>query len=337
MYNIMICDDSAFMRKIFSDTVNNDPQLKAQITAHNGKDALKKLEREDIDLLMLDVEMPKMNGLETLEAVKDKYPELPVIMVSALDNRETVFKALDLGAFDFIPKPSGSISLNIDSIKEELIRKIKAALGAKKVSKQKNRKKYNLKSKDKFPIVAVGSSSGGPKALTEVFSAIPENFPAAFVIVQHMPPKFTETLAQRLDRVSGLSIKEADEGDQLKAGTGLLAPGDYHLEIDSRAKVKLNQKERKHGVRPCVDYMMQSLAKHFDGDRLLGVVLTGMGHDGAEGMDKIVSAGGYGIIESKETALVYGMPSSVAKLGAYHEIKKIDEIGSRIIDIVEGN
>jgi len=152
-----------------------------------------------------------------------------------------------------------------------------------------------------------------------------------------MPPKFTETLAQRLDRVSGLSIKEADEGDQLKAGTGLLAPGDYHLEIDSRAKVKLNQKERKHGVRPCVDYMMQSLAKHFDGDRLLGVVLTGMGHDGAEGMDKIVSAGGYGIIESKETALVYGMPSSVAKLGAYHEIKKIDEIGSRIIDIVEGN
>jgi len=285
---------------------------------------------------MLDVEMPKMNGLQTLEAVKDKYPDLPVIMVSALDNRETVFKALDLGAFDFIPKPSGSISLNIDSIKEELIRKIKAALGTKKVKKKKVSKKSSLGSANKFPIIAVGSSSGGPKALTQLFSDIPDNFPGAFVIVQHMPPGFTETLAQRLDRVSGVSIKEAAEGDRIKAGTGILAPGDYHLEIDSRGRARLNQKDRKHGVRPCVDFMMQSLAENFNGDRLLGVVLTGMGHDGGEGMDKLVSAGGYGIIESKETALVYGMPSSVAKRGAYHEIKKIDEIGSRITELVEG-
>lgn len=336
MHKIMICDDSAFMRKIFSDTVNNDPQLKVETTAHNGRDALKKLKREDIDLLMLDVEMPKMNGLETLEAVKELYPELPVIMVSALDNRETVFKALDLGAFDFIPKPSGSISLNIDSIKEELIVKIKAAL---KSRKEQSRKKFNrkkIKSSSQFPIIAVGSSSGGPRALTTLFSEIPANFPASFVIVQHMPAGFTETLAQRLDRISGLDIKEAEKGDSLKAGTGILAPGDYHLEIDSRAKAKLNQKERKHGVRPCVDHMLTSLAKNFAGERLLGVILTGMGHDGAEGMDKLVSAGGYGIIESKETALVYGMPSSVAKIGAYHEIKKIDEIADRLIEIVEG-
>ncbi|MEC9490334.1 MAG: chemotaxis response regulator protein-glutamate methylesterase [Halanaerobiales bacterium] len=332
----MVCDDSAFMRKIFSDTVNNDPQLKVETTAHNGRDALKKLKRENIDLLMLDIEMPKMNGLETLKTVKDLYPELPVIMVSALDNRETVFKALDLGAFDFIPKPSGSISLNIDSIKEELIVKIKAAL---KSRKEQNRKKMNrkkIKKPSHFPIIAVGASSGGPRALTTLFSEIPDNFPAAFVIVQHMPAGFTETLAQRLNRISGLDIKEAEKGDRLKAGTGILAPGDYHLEIDSRAKVRLNQNERRHGVRPCVDHMLTSLTENFAGDRLLGVILTGMGHDGAEGMDKLVSAGGYGIIESRETALVYGMPASVAKIGAYHEIKKIDEIADRLIEIVEG-
>jgi two-component system chemotaxis response regulator CheB len=336
MHKIMICDDSAFMRKIFSDTVNKDPQLKVETTAHNGRDALKKLKKENIDLLMLDVEMPKMNGIETLKSVKELYPELPVIMVSALDNRETVFKALDLGAFDFIPKPSGSISLNIDSIKEELIIKIKAALQTKKEHSRKKLKRNKINNSNKFPIIAVGSSSGGPRALTTLFSEIPDNFPAAFVIVQHMPAGFTETLAQRLNRISGLEIKEAEKGDRLEAGCGILAPGDFHLEIDSRGRTKLNQKERRHGVRPCVDYMMTSLAQNFAGERLLGVILTGMGHDGAEGMDKLVSAGGYGIIESKETALVYGMPSSVAKIGAYHEIKKIDEIADRLIEIVEG-
>jgi two-component system chemotaxis response regulator CheB len=151
-----------------------------------------------------------------------------------------------------------------------------------------------------------------------------------------MPAGFTETLAERLNNVSGLKIKEAEAGDRLKPGHGLLAPGDFHLEIDAQGIVKLDKRDRMHGVRPCVDYMMQSIAQNFDGERLLGVILTGMGHDGAEGMSEIVNKGGYGIIESKETALVYGMPSSAVKAGAYHEIKRIDEIGSRITEIVEG-
>ena len=141
---------------------------------------------------------------------------------------------------------------------------------------------------------------------------------------------------QRLNNISGLKIKEAEVGDRLKPGHGLLAPGDFHLEINAQGRVKLNKKDRQHGVRPCVDYMMKSIADNFDGDRLLGVILTGMGHDGAEGMSAIVNEGGYGIIESKETALVYGMPSAAAKAEAYHEIKRIDEIGRRITEIVEG-
>lgn len=340
MIKVMICDDSAFMRKIFSDTVEKDPELKVSITAYNGLDALNKLKKYEVDVLMLDIEMPKLNGLETLEKVKSKYPNLPVIMVSALDNSETVFKALELGAFDFIPKPSGSISLNIDSIKEELIMKIKASLQKNSATtstlsrKAKTKKKFK-KSKD-FPIVAVGSSSGGPRALNKLFESIPKNSPAAFVIVQHMPPGFTKTLAARLDRVSGLKVKEAEAGDQIKPGHGLLAPGDYHLEINAQGKVELNQKDRIHGVRPCVDYMMESLAKNFAGERLIGVILTGMGHDGAEGMSALVKNGAYGIIESKETALVYGMPSATVKAGAYHEIKRIEEIGARITEILEG-
>ena len=336
MLKVLICDDSAFMRKIFSDTIEKDTELKVAATAYNGQDALRKLKKIDVDLLMLDVEMPKLNGLETLEIVKDKYPEIPVIMVSALDNRETVFRALELGAFDFIPKPSGSISLNIDSIKEELLRKLKAAADSNGGAKNKRLQKKVINQNGAFPIVAVGSSSGGPRALNKLFSDIGENSPAAFVIVQHMPAGFTETLAERLNNISGLKIKEAAEGDRLRPGHGLLAPGDYHLEIDGQGRVRLNQKERLHGVRPCVDYMMKSLAEHFSGERLLGVILTGMGHDGAEGMSAIVNNGGYGIIESKETALVYGMPSAAVKAGAYHEIKRIDEIGSRITEIVEG-
>ncbi|RAK08571.1 two-component system chemotaxis response regulator CheB [Halanaerobium saccharolyticum] len=336
MLKVLICDDSAFMRKIYSDTIEKDPDLEVAATAYNGQDALRKLKKIDVDLLMLDVEMPKLNGLETLEIVKDKYPKIPVIMVSALDNRETVIKALELGAFDFIPKPSGSISLNIDSIKEELLLKLKAAADSNDTFKAKKVKKRVIKNSSSFPIVAVGASSGGPRALNTLFEDIAENSSAAFVIVQHMPAGFTETLAERLNNISGLKIKEAEEGDTLKPGHGLLAPGDFHLEIDAQGRVKLNKKDRRHGVRPCVDYMMQSLAEHFDGDRLLGVILTGMGHDGAEGMSAIVNKGGYGIIESKETALVYGMPSSAVKAGAYHEIKRIDEIGKRITEIVEG-
>ncbi len=336
MIKVLICDDSAFMRKIFSDTIEADPKLTVIDTSYNGNDALRKLDRYNVDVLMLDIEMPELNGIETLEIVSEKYPDLPVIMVSALDNRETVFRALEMGAFDFIPKPSGSISLNIDSIKEELILKIKAAAkGQTPAPEMKKEKNNQSKAKGNFPVIAVGSSSGGPKALNKLFSAFPENFPAAFVIVQHMPAGFTETLAARLNSISGLKISEAKEGDKLQPGTALLAPGDFHLRIDNKDKVVLSKEERYMGVRPCVDYMMESTAEIY-GKRLIGVVLTGMGRDGARGMKKIVDNGGYGIIESKETALVYGMPGAVAKIGGYHEIKPLYEIGSRIINMVEG-
>ncbi|KXS48327.1 two-component system, chemotaxis family, response regulator CheB [Halanaerobium congolense] len=334
MLKVMICDDSAFMRKIFSDTVESDSELTVIDTAYNGQNLLDKLEKNKADLLMLDIEMPVLNGLETLKIVKEKYSDLPVIMVSALDNSETVFKALDLGAFDFIPKPGGSISLNIDSIKEELISKLKAAHQSKK--ERVTKPVQITKQIKEFPIVAIGTSSGGPRALTTLLSDIPDNFPAAFVIVQHMPAGFTKTLAERLNTVSGLNIKEAETGDKLEKGKGLLAPGDYHLEINHKGKVELNQKPKEHGVRPSVDYMLKSLARNFNKKRITACILTGMGRDGAAGMKELITGGAYGIIEAKESALVYGMPSAAAAKGAYDEILNINDIAARLIEIVEG-
>ena len=351
MINVLVIDDSAFMRRLFTKTINNDPNLNVIDTARNGKKGLKKIKELKPDVITLDVEMPIKNGLETLEEIVKMDNPVQVIMVSAVDNRETVLTALDLGAFDFIPKPSGSISLNIDEIKENLIQKLKTAAEYKgrkikdedeietpkplsyKSSKKKTSHNTSKSNKD-FPVIAVGSSSGGPKALKKFITAFPNNFPGAIIIVQHMPAGFTKSLADRLDQESNLNVKEAEENDTLKPGLTLIAPGGKHLEIKGNGKITLNEKETKWGVRPCVDYMMQTLAPVYK-ENIIGVILTGMGHDGAEGMEAIKDFNGYGIVEDKSTALVYGMPSSTIKKGAYDEILPLNKIPAQIIDLIE--
>lgn len=347
MIKVLVIDDSAFMRRLFTKTINNDSELKVIDTARNGKKGLAKINKLNPDVITLDVEMPVKNGIETLQEIvkMDKPPQ--VIMVSAVDNRETVLTALDLGAFDFIPKPSGSISLNIDDIKESLIQKLKTAADNKnnkikdkddiqnpKPVTYKKSKRKSKKNKNDFPIIAVGSSSGGPKALKKFITAFPDNFPGAIIIVQHMPAGFTKSLADRLDQESKLNVKEAEENDTLKPGLTLIAPGGKHLEFDKNGKITLNKKDTKWGVRPCVDYMMETLAPIYQ-DNIIGVILTGMGHDGAEGMESIKKYNGYGIVEDKSTALVYGMPSSTIKKGAYDEILPLNEIPAQITDIIE--
>lgn len=347
MKKVLVIDDSAFMRRLFTKTINNDPELEVIDTARNGKKGLEKIKKLKPDVITLDVEMPVKNGIETLEEIVKMDNPVQVIMVSAVDNRETVLTALDLGAFDFIPKPSGSISLNIDDIKENLIQKLKTAAdykGSKIKDKDnlkhpepityKSSKRKNKKTKGDFPIIAVGSSSGGPKALKKFITAFPNNFPGAIIIVQHMPAGFTKSLADRLDQESNLNVKEAEKNDNLKPGSTLIAPGGKHLEFDQNGKVTLNKKDTKWGVRPCVDYMMETLAPIYK-DNIIGVILTGMGHDGAEGMEAIKKYNGYGIVEDKSTALVYGMPSSTIKKGAYDKILPLNQIPAQITKIIE--
>ncbi|QTL96654.1 chemotaxis-specific protein-glutamate methyltransferase CheB [Iocasia frigidifontis] len=341
MIKVMVVDDSLFMRQIFKNTIEESDDLKVIATASNGAKALKKLEDIKPDVITMDVEMPEKNGLETLrEIMKLKHP-IPTIMISAMDDRETVMKALELGAFDFIPKPDGSVSMNIDDITKSLILKIKAAarmepkdpLKIKPITPYKS-KISRKKPKKNFPIIAIGTSSGGPKALKAVLPVIPAGFPAALLIVQHMPAGFTTSFANRLNQESAITVKEAAEGDTMTPGLALLAPGNYHMQINKQGKVVLNQWATKWGVRPCVDYMMTSTSRHFK-DRVIGVILTGMGSDGAEGMKNIKKNNGFGIVEDRSTALVYGMPGSTIKANAYDEILPLHQIPFKIIELVE--
>lgn len=340
MTKILIVDDSAFMRQIFKKIIENEPGLTLVGTARHGKQALQMIPKLKPDVITLDIEMPVKNGLETLEEIMRLEKPIPTIMCSSLDDRETVLKALELGAFDFIPKPSKSLTLKISEIAHDLTIKIKAAaILDKKPSTVKpvtllKKKIHKAKSPDQYPIIAIGTSSGGPKALKAIIPAFPADLPAAILIVQHMPPGFTASLAKRLDQNSAIKVKEAMEDDQLQPGLALIAPGGYHLEVTDNNHILLNQKPTKWGVRPCVDYMLISASQVFT-HRMIGVILTGMGQDGAEGMKVIKANNGYGIIEDKSTAQVYGMPGATIRANAYDQIVPLDQIPEKIIDVIE--
>ncbi|MFW5991618.1 MAG: protein-glutamate methylesterase/protein-glutamine glutaminase [Halanaerobiaceae bacterium] len=342
MIKVLIVDDSAFMRQILKKTIEKQDDLEVLDTAANGIKALSTIEENKPDVIILDIEMPVKNGLETLKEIMNLSNPIPTIMVSAVNNRETVMKALEIGAFDFIPKPQGSSYItSLDQINKNLISKIRAAA---KMEGNPNTKikpltpyKENIsksKAKSKFPLVIIGTSSGGPKALKAMLPVFPADFPAAITIVQHMPAGFTASLAKRLNHDSCIAVKEAAHHDSLQPGLALLAPGDYHMEINNERKVILNQDPHKWSVRPSVDYLLSSAAKNYN-DKIIGVILTGMGCDGSEGMKAIKSEGGYGIVEDKSTALVYGMPGCTIKAGAYDEILPLHQIPFKIIELVE--
>ena len=339
MINVLIVDDSAFMRQFFKKIIDKQPKMKTIAVARNGKDAIKKIKKYSPDVVTMDIEMPELDGLETLKRLKEKNLfNIPILMVSALDDRANVMDALDLGAFDFLPKPSHRISMDIEEISDDLINKVEAAYNSNKNRSDEVHKPHVVNKRinrniDKYPIVAVGASSGGPNALKELLTSFPEDFQGGLIVVQHMPEGFTKTLADRLDSLSEIEISEAKNGDRIQKGKALIAPGNYHLEINN-GKVELNQNPKKWGVRPCVDFTMSSVAKEYK-DRVIGVVLTGMGHDAGLGMRDIKENGGYCIVQDKKSALVYGMPQSAIDNNACHEIVPLSEIATKIMDTIE--
>ncbi|MGB4491298.1 MAG: chemotaxis response regulator protein-glutamate methylesterase [Halanaerobiales bacterium] len=339
MIKVLLVDDSPFIRRIFKNIIERDPELTVVATAKNGQEALEKIQEVRPDVITLDIDMPVKNGLDTLTEIMKMENPIPTIMVSALGDRETVMKALELGAFDFIPKTEQFTGTDLA---DTLIPKIKTAAKTKPklpgfeikpISPIKDKiSKKDLESK--FPIVAIGTSSGGPKALKAIIPVIPADFPAAIMIVQHMPAGFTRSFADRLNQESLIKVKEASEGDIMKPGLALMAPGGYHMQVDEKGKVLLDQTPPVWGVRPCADHLFKSLARNFQ-DRVIGVVLTGMGKDGAAGMKVVKENGGYGIVEAKETALVYGMPGATIKARAYDEILPLHEIPEQLIKLIE--
>lgn len=339
-FKVLVVDDSAFMRKVLSDVLIDNPQISAVETAFNGQSALKKIREFDPDVITLDIEMPIMNGIETLQEIK-KIKNIPVIMCSSLTKAgaEITIKALELGAFDFIQKPESVAGDKIKTLEKDLLNKVLAAISSKSVSikriePQIRQNILNIRSAGKKEkVLIIASSTGGPQALKEVVPYLPENIPAKILIIQHMPEKFTEMFAQRLDKMSKITVKEAKEGDVLIKGQALLAPGNYHMTVTDKGTIALNQEPTVLGVRPCADITIASAAKIYQDDVIL-VVLTGMGHDGTMGASVVKRYGGYCIAEDESTCIVYGMPKSVVVSGHADEVVPIHKIAESIVKVI---
>ncbi|MGI6036986.1 MAG: protein-glutamate methylesterase/protein-glutamine glutaminase [Limnochordia bacterium] len=339
MLQVMVVDDSAFMRRVVSDILNSDPELRVVATARNGQEALEQLDTISVDVITLDVEMPHMNGLDFLRELMTRRP-LPVVMLSSLTmaNSQTTLEALSLGAVDFVAKPGSYLGMDAQDLKVELISKVKAAALAKVFARPPRPCPPQVcpPSPGRLStIVAIGASTGGPRALEAVLAGLPGSLPAGLLITQHMPPGFTTSFAQRLDRSSSLKVREAQEGDTLRHGTALIAPGDYHLLFGSGGRVRLNQGERVEYVRPSVDVMVDSIVQSFRG-RLVGVIMTGMGRDGARGMEAIKARGGYVIAQDEATSTIFSMPRAVIEAGLADEILPLEEIAPAITRVVRG-
>jgi two-component system chemotaxis response regulator CheB len=344
-------DDSAFMRKVISDIINSDPALQVVGTAKNGKEALQKINLHQPDVVTMDIEMPEMDGLTALEIIMANNP-LPVVMLSNLTQlgAKATIQALQMGAVDFIPKPSGPISLDLATISDEIIRKIKTAASAHVFPQAKpdealsnnertkpiqNRQTKSENCLEK--LIVIGASTGGPKALHQIVSALPADMDAAVLIVQHMPAGFTKSLAERLNANSNIRVKEAEDGESILAGNVYIAPGDYHMRVyrqklplGDRMIIKLNQDEPQTRHRPSINELFFSVAEQFQGS-VIGVILTGMGNDGTAALQSMQAMGAYIIAEHQCTCVVYGMPKSAAESGFVNEILPLPEISSAII------
>lgn len=350
LIKILIVDDSFFMRNVLTRILSEIPGFSVIGTASDGVDFLRKMETLDPDVITLDIEMPKMDGLTALGQLMPKKPK-PVVILSSLaeEGAEATIRALQLGAVDFLLKPSGAVSLDIGKVKEELANKIRMAAGIKMRPVTETRvsrpavesaigDKHGRHLKDSDRVVLIGSSTGGPKALMELVPHLSRDMDAAFLLVQHMPSGFTQSLAARINQASSLEVREARHGDEIQGGVALLAPGDQHMvvaEEKGRKVVHLNNEPRVWGVRPSVDITINSAVPFFK-ERLVGVILTGMGTDGAKGISIIKKNGGKAIAQDEESSIVYGMPKAAFETGCLDKVLPLSEVAAGISSMVRG-
>lgn len=336
---VLVVDDSALMRKIISDMINCEEDLEVVDTARNGKDALDKITRLSPDVVTLDVEMPVMDGITALRQIKKTHSNIQVIMLSSLSQQGTALtmECLEAGAFDFVPKPSGSISLDIDKVKEELISKIRAACSKEITATVTAIRVQHFKrtSMNNIEAVVIGASTGGPKALYSVITELPEKLGVPVFIVQHMPVGFTKAFADRLNSNSKLRVVEARESSCIEKDVVYIAPGGYHMEVEADKRIHLNTEPSIWGVRPAVDKLFFSASKVY-GSHVLSVVLTGMGKDGAQGTAEIKKNGGITIAEDKSTCTIYGMPKAAYETGMVDLVVPLDEVAGQILTILRG-
>lgn len=360
---VMIVDDSVVIRRLLSNLIDQDPDLEVAGIAQNGAVALERLETLNPDVITLDIEMPELDGLEALKEIRKTHPTLPVIMFSTLTGRgaEATLNALAYGASDYVTKPAnvGSVSEGMERVRDELVPKIKALCKVVHASAPPQsdptpaaqtpaaasvgvstpppapRKAPPIvlgPPTGRIDLVAIGSSTGGPNALTDVLGTLPGNLAVPVVITQHMPAVFTRYLAERLDGTCDLHVVEGQPGMLLEAGTVYIAPGDYHMTFNKLAagyEIVTNQEPPENYCRPAVDVMMRSVCEHFGGN-VLGVMLTGMGSDGCNGFIGLKGLGGHIIAQDEASSVVWGMPGAVAHAGITDQILPLSQIGPEI-------
>ncbi|GIV64400.1 MAG: chemotaxis response regulator protein-glutamate methylesterase [Bellilinea sp.] len=334
---VLVVDDSAFMRFSISQHLNGRDGIQVIATARDGQEALELIPALNPDVVTLDVEMPRLDGISTLREIMTRFPR-PVVMLSSLtrEGAVTTIQALTLGAVDFITKPDRQ--LDIQTVMDEAAAKIKRAANARvrpfalmrPAPPSKSTAEKPLRPlRPNEPIVVIGSSTGGPRALNEVVPALPADLPAAVVIIQHMPAGFTHSLAERLNGLSKLLVREAQPGDRLMVGQALLAPGGFHMVLDENEQIALNQNSPVHGVRPAIDVTLTSLVQRY-GKRVISVILTGMGSDGTNGSVLLHSLGGTVIAEHESTCVVWGMPRSVLEKQAVDVVVPLPDVADAI-------
>lgn len=338
LIRVLVIDDSAFSRQAITRILKTSPLVEVVGVARDGEEALRKTFDLKPDLITLDLEMPRMDGFTFLRLVMSKHPT-PVMVISGRAGEDDVFKALDLGAVDFLAKPTAQATLELQSIQEELIRKVHAIrdLRIDKVRERITASPPVLSPRSGHrasvpPVVVIGSSTGGPAALMQTFGAFSEVPPCAFLVAQHMPKSFTGGFAERLDRLTPFVVKEAIGGEEPTRGCVLIAPGGSHLELESRrGRIVARIVPAGEGDKyiPSIDRLFESAAKHFGSD-LLSVVLTGMGDDGRRGVRTVRECGGTVIAESEETAVIFGMPQQAIRTGVVDLVLPLGQIPTTI-------
>jgi two-component system, chemotaxis family, protein-glutamate methylesterase/glutaminase len=345
---VLVADDSTFMCKVLKEIINSDPQLEVAGQARDGREAVALAESLKPDVITMDINMPHLDGLQATELIMSQHPR-PIVIVSS-ESREgaaSSLRALELGAIDFVPKPSSGIDLDMRNVREELTRKLKMAAKVH-VVRTATRAKVDVpparpvvpalparrpssvdQNGNRIPIVVIAASTGGPAAVMRVVSSLPRNLQAAVLLVLHMPGAFTKPFISQLSEVSQLPVKEAEQNEAMQAGTIYLCPGSHHVRLSFTGKLNLDPGDRIDGYRPCADVAVESVAAHTR-SATVAVVLTGMGNDAAKGVKFAKAAGGYVIAQDEATSMIFGMPAEAIKTGAVDEILPLDEISIAI-------
>ena len=335
---VLIVDDSAYMRKVLEELIRTDPKLEVVGQAKDGREAITMAQSLQPDVLTMDINMPRMDGLEATQHIMTQNPR-PILIVSS-ESRQgaaSTLRALELGAIDFVTKPSSGIDLDMKNVRDELLSKIKMAAKVRVVRtaalhdhsvavEQKPQPTKEVgNSEARLPLVMIAASTGGPATMMRLMPRFPKDFPAAVVLVQHMPATFTSQLSLQLTEVASIRVKEAEANEALLPGTFYVCPGSHHLRISLAGRIKLDDGPRISGYRPCADVAFESAAA-YGGANVVGVVLTGMGNDGARGIQALKAARGCVLAQDEASSVIFGMPAEAIRTGAVDQVVGIDEM-----------